>query len=260
MALTLKTIYAGPLRVQALYARCAASDTPKQRQAKHKASSEAQRRMNQIYSYQNLELMLAANFPAAGSGLVVTLTFDDAHMPKDRREALRRFKYFRQKLDKARKATGLPELVAFWSPEVLTSAAGRWHFHIVINNTGRDAELIRSCWIYGSDVEIEKLRVDAEKNHETLARYMTKELRECQDYDAKPGLHGWSCTRNAKRPERETLTVRDDFRLKPPAGCAILLDEKKVTEFASYHVLKVRLAGEDFGRAPHAKRRRRLRE
>ena len=260
MALTLKTIYAGPLQVQALYARCTVGDTPKQRQAKHKASSEAKRRMNQIYSYQQLELMLAANFPTAGSGLVVTLTFDDDHMPTDRREALRRFKYFRQKLDKARKAAGLPELVAFWSPEVLTSAAGRWHFHIVINSTGRDAELIRSCWIYGSDVEIEKLRVDAEKNHETLARYMTKELRECQEYAAKPGLHGWSCTRNAKRPERETLTVPDDFRLRPPAGCAILLDEKKVTEFASYHVMKIRLDGSGFDRAPRARRRRNRRK
>ena len=259
MALTLKTIYAGPLRVQALYSRGAASDTPKQRQAKHKASSEAQRRMNQIYSYQHLELMLAANFPTAGSGLVVTLTFDDDHLPKDRREALRRFKYFRQKLVAARKAAGLPELVAFWSPEVLTSAAGRWHFHIVLNSTGRDAELIRRCWIYGSDVEIEKFRVDAEKNHETLARYMTKELRECQEYDAKPGLHGWSCTRNAKRPERETVTVRDDFRLEPPAGCTVLLDERRSSEFASWHVLKIRMIGDGFDRPPRAKRRKRRR-
>ena len=256
MALTLKTIYAGPLRVQALYARCAPQDTPKQRQAKHKASSEAQRRMNQIYSYQNLELMLAANFPTAGSGLVVTLTFDDRHMPGSRREALRRFKYFRTKLDKARKAAGLPELVAFWSPEVLTSASGRWHFHIVVNSTGRDAELIRSCWIYGSDIEIEKLRVDAEKNHETLARYMTKELREVQDYDDRPGLHGWSCTRNAKRPERETLTVRDDFRLEAPEGCTVLIDERRSTEYASWHVLKIRLNGGGFDRPPRAKRRR----
>jgi len=216
--------------------------------------------MNQIYSFQQLELMLAVNFPTAGSGLVVTLTFDDEHMPKDRAEALRRFKYFRQKLDKARKADGLPELVAFWSPEVLTSAAGRWHFHIIINSTGRDADLIRSCWIYGSDVEIEKLRVDAEKNHETLARYMTKEMRECQEYDAKPGLHGWSCTRNVKRPERETLTVPDDYQLRPPAGCTILIDEKKTTEFASWHVMKIRLDGSGFDRPPRARRRRKRRE
>ena len=260
MALTLKTVYAGPLRVQALYNRCAPTDTPKVRQAKHQASSDAQRRMNQIYSYQKLELSLAVNFPTPGSGLVVTLTFDDDHMPKDRAEALRRFKYFRQKLDAARKAAGLPQLVAFWSPEVLTSATGRWHFHIVINSTGRDAELIRSCWIYGSDVEIEKLRVDAEKNHETLARYMTKELRECQEYAAKPGLHGWSCTRNAKRPERETLTVPDDYELAPPDGCTILIDEKKTTEFASWHVMKIRLDGCGFDRPPRARRRRKRRE
>jgi len=256
VALTLKTIYAGPLRVQALYNRCAPTDTPKVRQAKHQASSDAQRRMNQVYSYQKLELSLAVNFPTPGSGLVVTLTFDDNHMPKDRAEALRRFKYFRQKLDAARKAAGLPELVAFWSPEVLTSATGRWHFHIVINSTGRDAELIRSCWIYGSDVEIEKLRVDAEKNHETLARYMTKEPRECQEYDAKPGLRGWSCTRNARRPETDTQTVGDDFRLEPPAGAVVLIDERRATEWASFHILKFRISGAAFELAPRARRKR----
>lgn len=260
MALTLKTIYAGPLRVQALYSRCAPADTPKQRQAKHQASSEAQRRMNQIYSFQKLELMLAVNFPTPGSGLVVTLTFDDDHMPKDRVEALRRFKYFRKKLDAARKAAGLPELVAFWAPEVLTSESGRWHFHIILNSTGRDADMIRSCWIYGSDIEIEKLRVDADKNHETLARYMTKELREVQDYDARPGLHGWSCTRNARRPETDTQTVGDDFRLEPPEGATVLIDERKATEWVSFHVLKFRMNSVGFECAPRARRRRSRRE
>ena len=260
MALTLKQIYAGPIRVQALYNRCAPSDTPKVRQAKHQASSAAQRRMNQIYSYQQLELRLASNFPTPGSALVVVLTFDDKHMPRDRAAALRRLDYFREKLNAAYDEAGLPRPVIFWAPEVLTSASGRWHFHLVMTNSGHDMEILRRCWIYGSDIEAEKLRVDAEKNHETLARYMTKELRECQEYDAKPGLHGWSCTRNAKKPETETLTVQDDFRLEPPEGCAVLLDEKKVTEWASYHVLKYRLNGEIFAHAPRAKRRRRSRE
>ena len=260
MALTFKQMYAGPIRVQALYNRCAPRDTPKVRQAKHQASSEAQRRMNQIYSYQELELRLAVNFPRPGSALVLVLTFDDAHAPKSRKEAQRRFKYFLKKLREAYRAAGLPEPVVFWSPECLSSATGRWHFHGVISATGRDLDLIRGCWIYGSDVEAKKLRVDAEKNHETLAKYMTKELRECQEYDARPGLHGWSCTRNAKKPETETMTVPDDFRLEPPENCAVLLDEKKSTEWASYHVLKFRLAGEDFDRAPRARRRRRPRE
>ena len=255
MAQTLKRIDAGPLRIEALYPRASRYDTPRQRAAKQKASSEAQRRINQIHSFEELELMLAVNFPTPGSAWVIVLTFDDAHMPKSRAEAQRRAKYFRQKLAAAYKAAGVPLPVVFWAPEVLTSATGRWHFHIVITNTGHDLDIIRRCWIYGSDVEANKLRVDAEKNHETLARYMTKELRECQDYADKPGLHGWSCTRNAKRPETETLTVPDDFKLTPPAGCTVLIDEKRQTEWASYHVIKYRF-GWVVGHAPRAKRRR----
>lgn len=259
MAKTLKRIDAGSIQISALYNRCSRHDTPKQRQAKRQASTAAQRRMNQIYSYQQLELRLAKNFPIAGSGLIVTLTHDDAHMPRSRREAQIRFKYFLKKLRAARAAAGLPEPVVFWAPEILTSDSGRWHQHIVMDNTGKDMEIIRACWIYGTDIDAKKLRVDAEKNHESLARYMTKELRECQEYDARPGLHGWSCTRNAKKPEIETVTVPDDYELTPPDGSTVLIDERRSTEWASYHVLKYRFSGSGFSPVPRAKRRRRRR-
>ena len=275
MAKTLKRIDAGGIQVAALYNRCSRRDTPIERQAKRQASSAAQRRMNQIYSYQQLELRLAVNFPAPGSGLWVTLTYDDDHMPESRKEAQQRFKYFLQKLRRARSAAGLPEPVVFWTPEVLTSESGRWHHHAVMDATGRDYDLIRECWIYGSEIDICKLGVA--KKGETLppwagqdadepgnyfkavARYMTKELRECQEYDVKPGLHGWSCTRNARKPETETMTVPDDFELKAPEGSTVMLDEQKRTEWASYHVLKYRFNGAGAAAAPRAKRRRRRR-
>lgn len=243
MAKTLKLIDAGALQVAALYKRRTGRESPKARAAKQKASCDAQRRMNQIYSYQKLELMLAANYPRAGSALVCCTTFDDAHMPKSRGEAQLRFKYFLKLLRKERAAEGLTEPVVFWAPEILTSESGRWHFHFVIDATGRDLDMLRRCWIYGSDIDAEKLRVDAEKDHESLARYMTKELRECQEYEARPGLHGWSCTRNAKRPEIETLVVEDDYRLEAPEGSEVLLDERKRTEYASFHILKYRFNG-----------------
>ena len=257
MALLLKRIDAGGLQVAALYNRRSRYDTPTQRAAKEKVSSEAQRRMNQIYSWQKLELMLAKNFPTAGSGLVVVLTFDDEHQPKGRAEAQRRFRYFLKKLREARKKAGLPEPVVFFAFEVLTSTAGRWHLHIVMDNTGRDLEMLRSCWIYGSDIEAEKLRVDGEKNHETLARYMTKEPRELQDYGSAVGLRGWSYTRNARKPEIDTVIVEDDYQLEAPEGSEVLLDEKKRTEFASYHILKYRYNGSGTGpTVPRAKRKR----
>lgn len=272
MAKTLKRIDAGGIQVAALYNRCSGRDTPQQRQAKHNASSAAQRRMNQIYSYQQLEMRLAVNFPTVGSGLWITLTHDDAHMPGSRKETQLRFKYFLQKLRRARKEAGLPEPVVFWAPEILTSESGRWHQHVVMDSTGRDYELIRSCWIYGSDIEIRKLGLpepgevpphwydpDADEpgNYfRMVARYMTKELRECQEYEAKPGLHGWSCTRNAKKPEVDTVTVPDDYELEIPEGCTVMLDERKTTEWASYRVLKYRFSGEGFAPAPKARRRR----
>lgn len=257
MAKTLKRIDAGALQLLALYDRVSPRDGEKVRQAKKQCSSAAQRRMNQIYSFQQLELMLAVNFPTPGSGLVLTLTFDDAHLPRSRKEAQLRARYFRSRLRRARQEAGLPEPVIFWAPEILTSEDGRWHLHMVVDNTGRDIPLIRSCWIYGDNIEIRKLRVDAEKNHETLARYLTKELRECQEYESKPGLHGWSCTRNAKRPERDTVTVPDDYALEPPEHCEMLLDESHRTEFASFRVLKCRVSAAAFPAPPRARRRRR---
>lgn len=272
MAKTLKRIDAGGIQIAALYNRCSGREAPRERQAKRQASSAAQRRMNQIYSYQQLELRLALNFPTPGSGLWVTLTYDDAHMPGSRKEAQLRFKYFLQKLRRARKEAELPEPVVFWTPEVLTSESGRWHHHAVLDSTGRDYDLIRACWIYGSDIEIRKLGVpepgrqppawygqDADEPgnyYKAVARYMTKELRECQEYDVRPGLHGWSCTRNARKPEVETTTVPDDFELEAPEGSIVMLDERKRTEWASYRVLKYRFSGAGFAPAPRAKRRR----
>ena len=272
MAKTLKRIDAGGIQVAALYNRCTRYDTPMVRQAKRQASSAAQRRMNQIYSYQKLELLLAVNFPTPGSGLWVTLSFDDAHMPGSRKAAQLRIKNFLKKLRQARKKAGLPEPVVFWTLEVLTSESGRWHIHMVINSTGRDFDLIRSCWIYGSEIEICKLGIpkkgeklpvwygqdadDPGNYYKAVARYMTKELRECQEYEVRPGLHGWSCTRNAKKPEVETMTVPDDFELSAPEGSTVLLDERKKTEWASYHVLKYRFSGAGFSPAPRSRRRR----
>ncbi len=278
MAKTLKLIDAGGLQVAALYSRRSGNEAPKVRAAKAKASSDAQRRMNQIYSYQKLELMLAANYPAPGSAMVCAATFDDQHMPKSRHEAQLRFKYFLKLLRRERKAEELPEPVVFWSPEILSSESGRWHFHFVLDNTGRDLEIIRRCWIYGSDVEAEKLRRpdrhhrpawmdevatragdEPDNVYKALAIYMTKELRECQEYDSRPGLHGWSCTRNAKKPEIETLTVEDDYELTAPEGSEVLYDEKKVTQYAGWHVIKYHYDGSRYPTPPRARRRRRRR-
>lgn len=255
--LTHKIITAGCLTIEAVYPRRDRRDAPRERAAKAKATNDAQRALNLKNSTQQLELMLAANFPTPGSGLVIVLSYDDKHLPKSRKEAQRRFKYFLQKLRAARKAAGLPSPRVFFAPEVLTSATGRWHHHIVMDNTGDDLDMLRACWIYGSDIDCRKLRVDRDKNHETQARYMSKELREAQEYDCRPGLHGWSCTRNCLKPDVETFPADAGEQISPPAGAEILTDEHRQTEFAAWRVVKYRVSPGAFPKPPKARRRRR---
>lgn len=255
--LTRKTIVAGSIVVQATYPRRDRRDNEKVRAAKAKATSEVQRRLNLKHSWQKLELLLAANFPTAGSGLVCVLTYDDDHLPATRKQALRRFAYFLKLLREARAAAGLPTPRVIYNTEVLTSSSGRWHHHLVIDSTGQDIEMIRRCWRYGSDIEAGKLRVDRERNHETLAKYMSKEPRVCQDDISRPGLHAWSYTRNCLKPETDVDTVDSETAIDPPEGVTVLSDESFSSPWANWRVVKYRVDDGCFRRPARARRKRR---
>ena len=130
---TKKIVVAGPLVMEAIYPRGSAHDTPRQRAGKRKLSSEAQQRMNAKYSYQKLELQLAANYMPGD--LWVTVTYDDAHLPESRAEAELRFKYFLRKLRAARGRKAAP--VVHWCTEHKHEHEDyyqhrRWHISVSI--------------------------------------------------------------------------------------------------------------------------------
>ena len=244
---TKKIIHAGALVIEAVYPRMDRRDSERARAAKRKASTEAQKWMNQIYSWQKLELMLAANFRPGD--LVVTLTYDDAHLPESRKASELRLKYFRQQLTVHRVMTG-QELVMIWNTEH-KHGDGRWHHHTVINATGEDYDLIRRLWIYGSDIEIKPLRVDKEKNYETLARYMCKEEGE------RLGQRKWSYTRNARKPEVETFRVEEDTTVQVPKGATEISVFSDSNQYGSARVIKYLAPGWEKRPTVRAKRRRR---
>lgn len=240
---TKKIIHAGSLVVEAIYPRVTAADRGKVRSAKRKASSEAQARMNRIYSYQKLELMLAANFRPGD--LVVTLTSDDAHLPRDRQQASAQLKYFRSQLNKLR-SSKKQELRMIWSTES-RHGDGRWHHHLVLNSTGDDYDAIRRLWIYGDNLEIKPLKIAGEKSYASLAKYMAKEQRE------RIGLRSWSYSRSCKKPEIETFAVEADTSLRAPKGSFVLSEKTERTEYSYYRILKYLAPGWD---RPQKRRRR----
>ena len=263
MAKQLKIVDAGEILELFLYDRINPFDPPKVRAAKQNASSEAQKRMNLKNASRQVEWRLAKNFPTAGSGRWYTLTYDKDHLPEDpdpkvcRKKVLQDKDAFLKALRKKRAAAGLPAPRAAGCIEVLTSSSGRWHIHILIDATGDDDEMVRRCWKKGTDIEVRPLRVDKEKNHETLARYMTKEMRELQDRCCSPGAHVWFFTRNCAKVEIETVTVPDDYELNAPEGCEVLIDRKEQTEFTSWHHQKLRVGAAALPKRPKAKRRKR---
>ena len=243
-----KILTAGALVKEVIYTRAAGREGPRIRAAKRKASTEAQHLMNAKYSWQKLELMLAANF--VPGDLVITLTYDDTHLPATREAAVARLKRFRSDLAAVRREHG-EELRMIWATEN-ASGLGRWHHHVVINTTGQDFSEIAKLWDCGDDLEIRKLEVGRAKNYESLARYMAKEARE------RPGLRSWSYTRNCRKPEVETFVVPDDTELAPPEDAIVMEDQTKRTDYGSYHYIKYLAAAPQQLRRqrPKPKRRR----
>ena len=246
---TKKIMVAGMLVQECVYSRAGARESPKVRAAKRKTSTEAQQRMNAKHSWQKLELMLAANF--LPGDLVVTLTYDDEHLPATRAKANAKLKRFRRTLAELRAERG-EDMVMIWTTEN-KSDKGRWHHHCVINSTGLDFTEIKRLWVWGDDIEFKHLVVNKEKNYDSLARYMCKEARE------RPGLRSWSYTRNCRHPETETFPVPDDTDVKAPEDATVISDAAIRTEYGEYHYIKY-LATEPQqlrGRRPRARRRRR---
>lgn len=236
MAYRKKIISAGPLVKEAIYPyrSCKGAASTVRRRTGGR-TCEAQRRMNALYSWQKLELLLAANF--VKGDVVGCLTFDDAHLPETRAQVRNRWRYFLSKLTAARKKRGA-ETVAFWAIENV-HGEGRWHIHFVYNAVGDDYAEISRLWGQGS-CEFSALRCDKIKNYESLARYMAKEARD------KVGQRAWSYTRNARKPEVETFAVASFTPLRLPRGATMFEDARSATgewqyiKYAYDDALKVR--------------------
>lgn len=250
MAKFKKIIVAGPLVVECVYPAPNPRDGMGVRQGKKALSSEAQRRMNLKYAYQKLELKIAANF--GPRDIYATLTYDDAHLPRSREEALRIVRAFIKRLRDARKEKR-QELRYIYVTEH-KHGDGRWHHHVLLNATGDDYDLMRHLWGQGG-VEFKSLRVDREKNYETLARYFCKEQRD------KVGQQLWSGSRNLRKPEKECFRVPNDTPLSVPESAALTFEDTGdvSTAYGHYRYIKYLAAGWEttIGPRPKAKRRRR---
>lgn len=226
MAKAIKHITAGLLHIEVLGKVPDQTCERKRRGARVNPTPPAQSFYNLKLAYREVMLLLAANF--GRRDWVITLTYDDAHLPADKKAA-REFlqkKYFR-KLRETRRRRG-EELKYIYTTEGWHGKQSsdfldedgsledrRLHHHIVINDSGPETlEEIRSLWPGGGYVRIEPLDVHY---YEALARYLTKEAREFGR--AKPGDRTWGRSRNLTEYQVEYIEIpTDSVTLTPPYG------------------------------------------
>lgn len=218
---------AGLLHEEVLYEHARRSDDPRVRGERRRATSEAMAKFNRRESWRKFSLRLAANF---GPGDIVgCVTYRDECLPRSRAEANERFRYFREKLAKEwrRRGRDPTELVVAWSTEHRHGEA-RWHHHFVCTALGDDYKMLRRAWIYGEVSEFSPLRVDGDRNFDTIAYYFAKESRE------KLGLRSWSFSRPSRAPVETVSRVEPDSLGPAPPGVLLLEESRIETGFGVY--------------------------
>lgn len=224
MAKAIKHIKAGLLHIE-IIGQVPEREGRKPRAARSRPTSAAQTFYNQKSSWRELELKLAANF--GKQDFFVTLTYDDAHLPKNKAAAVKDIQKFFRKLRASRKKRG-EELRYIYCTEGNHGAQKdeylgtdreledkRLHHHVVLNGYGEESmEEIRSLWHGGGYVNIEAVNIHY---YRELAKYMTKEAREFGR--PKPGERSWRGSRNLHNYEVEYVEIPvDNVTLTAPPG------------------------------------------
>lgn len=247
----LKQIRCGRLVCAVVYTGPSPGDLPKQRAQKQKASSAARERLNAKTSYEKLERCLADNFD--NGDLLVTLTYDNDHLPDTKKKAVGRVRTWLSKARAARKARGQPLHYIYVTEGCYPS--GRIHHHLVMDATGDDLEELQRMWPHGK-IEIQRLTFDRHNTYEDLASYLTKEPREWGH--PKVGERTWTPSLGLTRSEPETVQVPDMLTLSaPPEAITVSQDGPHQNGWGEWCWIKYLLPYDPSRRRPKAKRKRR---
>lgn len=250
MAKYLRSIQAGRYRCEYTYSKISRYDTDRVRAEKKRASSQAQKVVNDRLSRIQLTGILAENFTDYQDSYFVTLTFDELHYPvsprkTDIRAAMERgaANYLDRLRYQAKKRGS--KIFSVWAIGI--GEGGRYHIHFVLR--GPTAEDIRDCWTAGN-VDYHSLYADTAwlsdkkrgwlvqsagcANPAQIAKYIMQ-----NGNDRPVGKHPWHASRNCKRPKPQpAILVPDSTTVNPVNGAEILDNIEHSTIYGSYSYIE----------------------
>ena len=161
------------------------------RRGKRRASSEAQKKLNQRHREEKLVRLLHANFTP--DDLEIHLTYET--QPESPEEAARLVRNFIRRVQRARKKQGLPPLKYIVVTE-RGSKNGRYHHHVTLSG-GMDRDELESLWGLGY-ANSRRLQF-TESGLAGLGHYIVKDPE---------GKKAWNASKNLIDPEPKTRDGR----------------------------------------------------
>lgn len=232
----LKRIQAGRLVKQVLWSSVFPSDTPKAKAEKARYTTMARQVVNDRTAWEKLKMILAANFDY--QDLMITLTYDDNHLPPNVLQARKLLKKFLGQMREYRRCRGQEFRYVYVTENV--HGDGRIHHHLVVNGTGQDYDIIRSLWVYGSNLEFSRVE---SWGYKELAIYLTKEP--CKYGRNCVGDRMWAASKGLRKPKAEpTEWVSENVRLERPVNAHTLESRSVQNEWGQFFYLEYLLPPE----------------
>lgn len=144
----------------------------KSRKEKKKPTPEEMQRVNHMNKVARCRHKLLEYFTAGDT--FATLTYTPRNRPQDMDEALKHFEKVRKAV---KREYGKRGEEAYWIKNIEQGTRGAWHIHMIINEIGDTASILKEAWPYGGTYIVEiKLNDNLyDEDFTKLAEYMTKD-------------------------------------------------------------------------------------
>jgi hypothetical protein len=154
-----------------------------------KPTEEAQAKYNAKMAYHKLSDKVQTNFTP--DDWILTLTYDDAHLPEDVAGALRKFAAFVRRLKRRmeRKAPGSSADLKYINIIQQGSKGGRLHHHVFLKASNLSFEEIREAWGQGH-TDLKHLEYN-EEGLDGLVEYVL---------EGRASVKRWTCSQNLNEP------------------------------------------------------------
>ena len=169
-----------------------------------------------------------------------TWTYEVKNRPPDMKQAV---EDFQKAIRKVREAYKKQEEELFWIRNIEQGTKGAWHIHLVVNETGDTASILKKAWPHGGTYVTEIRLSDRlyDEDFTKLASYMTKDEHDVDvKNDGTPGKprlrqSNYNTSRNMPLPEpKEDRLVRWQQEPKPRKGYYIARIHEGINPVTGY--------------------------